>query len=185
MSYLETCETIRAGGWTTVWDTSAKSYYSYKGTTWLSYESLASLENKINLARGNAIGGLAMWDMAGDDVKNICLGGKFTLLRFIAEALIRKAGDENEGTTIIIPQTTKAAVTTTTTITTTQATPGSEFPQYCPTSGFYRDPLDCASFYRCVGGAKFVNLGRTTCGTGLYFDTKANVCNYAKNVNCS
>ncbi|XP_058461659.1 acidic mammalian chitinase-like isoform X2 [Malaya genurostris] len=178
-SYLEVCETIQKGGWNTVWDTVQKAYYAYKSTTWLSFESLASLENKIKMARDKSIGGLAIWDMEGDDVRNICGGGKFTLLSYIFSQLYDEAESE---TTVTTTTTTTTSTTTTTTASTTTAL--SHYPEYCPASGYYRDPLDCASFYRCVGGAKFTILGYHTCPSGLHFDSTANVCNYPKSAKC-
>ncbi|XP_055551266.1 acidic mammalian chitinase-like [Wyeomyia smithii] len=178
LSYLEACELAREGGWTTVWDTRALAYYTYKGTTWLSYESQASLEAKLNLARENSIGGVGMWNVEGDDVRNVCGGGKYTLLSYIAEALI----SGSDSTVTPIAPTVTTTTTTAKTTTTTQATTG--YPEYCPSSGFVRDPYDCQSFYRCTPGSKFVATGKTTCGVGTLFDARYNVCNHAASVTC-
>ncbi|XP_053683679.1 acidic mammalian chitinase-like [Sabethes cyaneus] len=190
LNYLEACEMVREGGWTTVWDTRAQAYYTYKGTLWVSFESQASLEAKMNLARSNSIGGLGMWNMEGDDVKNICGGGRFTLLSFIASALLPASSGTTVATSTTAKTTTTTAKTTTTTAKTTTTTttqnsnePGG-YPAYCPTSGFVRDPYDCSSFYRCTPGSKFVATGKQTCANGLKFDTKINVCNYAASVVC-
>ncbi|XP_065090833.1 probable chitinase 10 [Ochlerotatus camptorhynchus] len=139
LNYLEVCELLKAGGWTTVWDGTQKAHYAYKDNVWVSYESTTSLEAKIYLAKQYQIGGIGVWAAEGDDVRNICGGGPFTLLRFVSEGL--EISNEEGVTTPGVTTTTKTTTTTTAKPTTTTTPLPTGLPQICPSSGFVRDPV--------------------------------------------
>ncbi|XP_055625360.1 acidic mammalian chitinase-like isoform X2 [Toxorhynchites rutilus septentrionalis] len=174
LSYLETCELMKSGGWTTIWDDVQQSHYGFKEDLWVSFESMKALHIKMNMADAYAIKGLGMWAMEGDDVRNICGGGNFSLLSFIYNQLRIDPG------TTVTP-----SITTTLATTTTQVSEDGGLPPICPPSGFVRDPKECNGFYRCSPGSKFPSFPtKNTCASGLNFDTRYNVCNHAKYVTC-
>lgn len=193
LSYLESCEMLKAGGWTKVWDDRQKAYYAYKSDQWISYETVESLTQKIDLAKSYQVGGLGMWNMEGDDIKNVCGGGHWPLMMPLYSSVYpdgwKFPNSEIPTTTSTTPKPTTTTTTTTakTTVkptTTTTPSPPVVLPEYCPTSGFVRDPVDCATFYRCIPGAKFAILSKSSCGAGTYFDTKILTCNWASFVQC-
>ena len=50
----------------------------------------------------------------------------------------------------------------------------------CPKAGYYRDPADCARFYRCVDlwGAGVFTAYPFVCPLGTVFDESVSVCNW-------
>ncbi|XP_062559642.1 acidic mammalian chitinase-like isoform X3 [Armigeres subalbatus] len=179
LSYLETCELVKAGGWTSVWDNVQKAHYAYKDKEWISYESTASLEAKLNLAAAYQIKGIGLWAIEGDDVRNVCGGGSFTLLQFLFNSM-DTVREEEPATTV----TSSSTVTTTTVATTTASTAASGLPEICPSTGFVRDPDNCARYYRCTRNVAFAILSVHICTDGLYFDTRYNTCNWKAFVEC-
>ncbi len=51
-----------------------------------------------------------------------------------------------------------------------------------PDGEFVRDPEDCSSFFTCFTGKA---TKKSTCNSGLFFDSKIRVCNWKANVVCS
>lgn len=55
--------------------------YAVRGDNWLSYESLESLEIKLNFVISKHLGGSMVWAVDGDDVLNVCGDGKFAMMK--------------------------------------------------------------------------------------------------------
>lgn len=80
MSYLEICQFLKQGGWTTVYDKQQQSVYSYKDTWWIGYDNVQSIKAKANYAIDKGLGGVMISTLDFDDAKNSCGGGSMPLL---------------------------------------------------------------------------------------------------------
>lgn len=66
MSYDDIVEFNLIYGATEVYDNQTVSTYSYAGTNWIGYDNVESIENKVNFAKDNGLGGYFLWAL-GDD----------------------------------------------------------------------------------------------------------------------
>lgn len=87
LSYLEICKNLKAGGWTTVYDTQQQSPYSYKGNDWVGYDNVQSIKVKAQYALDHNLGGVMMWALDNDDLYNVCGGGATPLLNAITSVI--------------------------------------------------------------------------------------------------
>jgi chitinase len=57
-----------AGGWTEIWDPDAHAHFLYSSSqaTLYTYDSLQSIEDKINFCKSNGCGGMFNWEIDGD-----------------------------------------------------------------------------------------------------------------------
>ncbi|KAD3067968.1 hypothetical protein E3N88_35848 [Mikania micrantha] len=56
---------------TVVFDKPTVSYYSFSGTSWIGYDDVASVKQKIQYAKSKGIGGYFFWTIVGDQNWNI------------------------------------------------------------------------------------------------------------------
>ena len=80
--------------------------------------------------------------------------------------------------------TTQAPTTTTTTTTTTTAPTTTIAPSFCQSNGFcnHADPTRCDTYIACDKSGRGL---RMPCPKGLYYNSKADICDYPKNVECN
>uniref|UniRef100_A0A182PEJ9 Chitinase n=1 Tax=Anopheles epiroticus TaxID=199890 RepID=A0A182PEJ9_9DIPT len=210
MSYPELCAERSKSGWETVLDRTQQSFYATNRLQWASFEDIQTVQLKGSYIITRGLAGMAMYDMANDDVKNVCGKGSYPLLNAVNTGLSRKT--ENQGSTGTTTQkpvtTTKTAPTTTTatttrapsttatttrapstTTTTTRATTTTKpsqtgFPTTCPKNGYVRDPNNCSVYYRCIPNGSFFTSWKYTCLNGLYFNLLSSTCDYPNRVAC-
>ncbi|XP_059611118.1 chitinase-3-like protein 1 [Phlebotomus argentipes] len=186
LNYIEVCEKLIQGGWTTVWDDDQKVPYSYKGTEWIGYDNAESVKGKTEYAKSRGLGGVMIYSLEQDDVYGACGGGKYPLMNSIKSALSGSSGGGGTTTTTTTQkpgQTTSSTTTTSTSTTTTTSAPPPSG-SLCQSVGSVRDPNNCSIYYVCeknpAGGYKQTQFDCKT----LCFDTAKNVCNWCYSVSC-
>ncbi|GAB6024068.1 Chitinase 2 [Chamberlinius hualienensis] len=116
LGYNEIVEKFNAGGWTIVRDDIQKVPRAYKGNQWMGYDDVASVTEKINLAKScNLLGGM-VWSIETDDYLGLS-GTKYPILSTIKQVL--GSGGATSTTTSGTTTTTTPTPTTTTTAATT------------------------------------------------------------------
>ncbi|XP_050092519.1 chitinase-like protein 3 [Anopheles aquasalis] len=202
LSYLEICEKLNTGGYTTAWHEQQQIPYAYKGNQWISYDNARSIALKVQYAKQMKLGGVMVWSIESDDAKGVCGEGANPITSTVYKEVFGSGGATTTTTSKPITTTTTARpiVTTTTTarpITTTApisqttttvrpaittTTPATKL--VCPASGFLRDPTNCAQFYQCYPGLPIQSIWLLKCPPNLLFSTKANVCTYPYQADC-
>ncbi|CAD7079161.1 unnamed protein product [Hermetia illucens] len=86
LSYTEICSNIKAG-WTVVYDNKQQIPYAFQGNQWVGYDNIQSLEKKVDYAKTKGLGGVMVWSLDQDDIRNVCGGGSWTLLATINRKL--------------------------------------------------------------------------------------------------
>ncbi|XP_058124775.1 probable chitinase 10 [Anopheles ziemanni] len=195
LSYLEICEKLRGGGYTSYFSDEQQVPYAFRGDQWISYDSTYSIALKVQFAKRMNLGGIMIWSIESDDAKGICGEGQFpissavfsevfgTTVPTVTTTTPRPAVTTTTSTTTRPTTTTTARPTTTTTArpttttttrptTTTTKSPNEKL--VCPASGYLRDPTNCGQFYQCLAGLPVQPNWLLKCPTGLYFDTKSN-----------
>ena len=201
LPYSQVCNTVKT--YTTVIDPTQQCAYAYSGTNWISYENVQSVTLKCQYAVNRNLGGAMVWAIDQDDIKNVCGGGSYPLINTINSVI--RGGTPVTTTTSGPTTTTKPTTTTTKSTTTTRATTTTKSSStttqktstptagtsttssgglICTSSGFLRDPTNCAAFYQCVPDQPINPVWRFTCGSGLLFDYSCSCCNWADAVVC-
>lgn len=178
LTYLEICEKINAGGWTTVWDNVQMNPFSYKGNQWIGYDNIASIAEKVGYAITHNLGGVMVWSVESDDTKNTCGGGRYPLLTAINSLIELPTENPSTPTPPTQPPSTPPTEKPST------ETPSSPAPSKCGPNVVYRDPVNCAIYYVCVPSGNGYSPVQMKCPSGLYFNTNLNVCDYPNNVSC-
>ncbi|XP_052266311.1 oviduct-specific glycoprotein-like isoform X1 [Dreissena polymorpha] len=93
-----------------VWDPVSQVPYWHSGDQWIAGEDTDSIRAKVNWTRTYQIGGMLIWSLDTDDVKNQCSEGAFPLLKTAVSAL-RIPLDKN-ATRPFIPRAEPRTVTT-------------------------------------------------------------------------
>ncbi len=72
VSLYEMC-LYQQSGWTTVTDPTGKmGPYSYKGTTWASWDDIDMAILKVKYAMSKNLGGIMFWELSLDDFLGVC-----------------------------------------------------------------------------------------------------------------
>lgn len=71
MTYGEICKNIRNNSWTPGYDSVQKAAYAYGGGRWVGYDSIQSMQDKINYLNSNGLGGAMIWEIGQDDLSEI------------------------------------------------------------------------------------------------------------------
>lgn len=80
LSYLEICEGLRRGGWTTVHVSRQQSVYAFRGDQWIGYDDVRTVLAKAQFARAHRLGGVMLWAVDHDDAYDSCGSGAMPLL---------------------------------------------------------------------------------------------------------
>ncbi|XP_035893380.1 probable chitinase 10 [Anopheles stephensi] len=168
LSYLEVCEKLAAGGYTQAFSNEQKVPYAFRGNQWISYDNTYSIALKVQYAKQLNLGGVMVWSIESDDAKGICGEGQNPITSAVYKEVFGTGG-ATQGPTqtpavTTITTTARPATTTTTTAyrtTTTTTTTRPNQKLVCPSSGYLRDPNNCAQFYQCYPGLSTDQL--TTC----------------------
>lgn len=195
LGYNEICEKLVVDKWNQCWDADQKVPYAYGGNQWVGFDNVESLSLKCDFIDQYELGGVMLWSIETDDFHGRC-GEKFTLLNTLNRRL---HGSTTTITTTKQPSTTSEATestgSTSTTLSTSHATDTSEgsstTTQYsttttasdefvCVTTGYFRDPENCATFYYCDRTSRY----DFECPDGLVYDVENLVCNWPSVVKC-
>uniref|UniRef100_A0A182KD90 Uncharacterized protein n=1 Tax=Anopheles christyi TaxID=43041 RepID=A0A182KD90_9DIPT len=147
--------------------------YASGNGEWVSYDNVDSVGQKCNVIAKYGVAGGMVWSIDMDDFAGRC-GIKFPLLTALNSCVNRNAPVVTIGTT------TGPTARPATTMTTKAVTPNSG-PFVCPRDGFFRDPKNCAKYYRCYDGGRQALLD---CPSGLYFNEAIPACDWPYNVTC-
>jgi len=74
-------------GWQMFWDDIAQVPYAVKGSTWVSFDNLKSIEKKLEYIVAKKLGGSMVWSVDLDDTKNECGDGTFPLMKIQMKTL--------------------------------------------------------------------------------------------------
>lgn len=85
--FKKICKKIKSEGWKREWDDTQKVPYAYGGNQWVGYDDVKSIKLKVKVAKKLNLGGVMMWSIEQDDVRNVCGGGEYPLLSAIHETL--------------------------------------------------------------------------------------------------
>lgn len=109
----------------------------------------------------------------------------FSTVEAVPSAPIVTPEPEASSTTEAAPSAPDVTPETMTTTTTTQppapSPPVDSGSFQCPGNGYFADPNNCNTFYRCEGTMQY----SFSCPSGLYFDEKLSVCNWPFLTDCA
>merc|ERR1719197_807154 len=187
LAYYEVCQRLRNQGWTEVWLEEGQVPYAYGEGDWVGYDTVRSIDIKVNMAKDWGLGGLMWWSIDIDDFNGeFCGQGKYPLMSAAKRNWLSTGTPEVPE----IPDTPAPGVTTTTQASSNPPNSSESNPTQKPTdppSGggcqegvFYPDENDCATYHQCNHGSLLTN----TCASGLEWDTTINACNWASTVDC-
>lgn len=88
LKYFEICQRTRSGSLNYRWDDAQKVPYAFSGTQWVGYDDVRSVTEKANYIKNNNLGGSMFWAVDNDDYNNLCGGGKFALIKTVANIVI-------------------------------------------------------------------------------------------------
>lgn len=80
LTYYQICSALRSNSLTEVWDDSQKVPYAFRGTQWVGYDNVRSVNEKALYINSNQLGGAMFWAVDDDDYNNVCGGGKYPLI---------------------------------------------------------------------------------------------------------
>ncbi|KFB46746.1 AGAP011033-PA-like protein [Anopheles sinensis] len=186
LSYLEVCEKLNGGGYTTAFSNEQQVPYAFRGDQWISYDNTYSIALKVQYAKWMNLGGVMIWSIESDDAKGICGEGQFPITSTVFSEVFGGTAPTitttttrpttttttTTSTTKVVPATTTTTsrpVVTTTTTTTTRRTTTTKRPTeklVCPSSGYLRDPNNCGQFYQYKVFCFFNNEAAYRVGAG-------------------
>jgi len=166
LAYFEVCPHINDGTATRVWHEEHMTPYAYKGTTWIGYDDVESLTNKVHYFIGLGFGGWMSWNIDLDDYAGTqCGQGNYPLHNALNNALkdITTAGPTN------VPSTTSPS-----------GGGACGFPTSCvgESDGTYPHPNTCDKFFYCFNNEPV----EESCATGTIYDPSKKTCDYPGNV---
>ncbi len=84
LSYYEICNNVMNKGWTVVRDPlDTMGPYAFKGSEWVGFDDLDTIEKKIALLKDYDLGGAMVWSLDLDDFTGSCQNVKYPLLTMI------------------------------------------------------------------------------------------------------
>ncbi len=93
LSYYEICDKVKNKGWQVVRDAEGRmGPYAFKGTQWVSFDDIDTIEQKMDLLKDLDLGGAMIWALDLDDFNNQCGNGNYPLLKTINHNLGRISG---------------------------------------------------------------------------------------------
>ncbi|CAH1258832.1 CHIT1 [Branchiostoma lanceolatum] len=192
LSYYEICEKLSAGA-TRVFDSEHLAPYATWSDQWVGYDDAESIQYKIAFLKEKGLGGFMVWALDLDDFNgNSCNAGRYPLLKEMNRLLLGGVVPTlpprpTPGPGEVIPEATPGGGVVP--VQTTPATSGGSGggtggtggTGFCANraDGYYADPLDCAMYYQCAGGATH----HWTCAEGLLWNVQ--ICDWAHNVECA
>ncbi|KAI0212770.1 Acidic mammalian chitinase [Lamellibrachia satsuma] len=88
LSYYEICGFLADPDATRVYQSEHRVPYAYKGVTWVGYDDIVSLTEKVQWMKANGFGGWMVWSLDLDDFDNsFCYAGKYPLINAMVRAL--------------------------------------------------------------------------------------------------
>lgn len=73
VAFYEVCLLVQDGGWTVVTDpTGAMGPYAFKDSTWMAWDDVEMIQEKVRYAVGRNLGGVMLWEVAMDDSNGVC-----------------------------------------------------------------------------------------------------------------
>jgi len=183
IAYYEVCDMLKAGA-NKGFDEESKVPYLSKGTTWVGYDDVNSLNTKVAYLKSKGLGGGMIWALDLDDFKgNHCGQGKYPLLRAINAALGNP--DVIAPPTGLPPVVTSkpGEVTTGKPVVTDKPVvipPGGKVDCSKLDDGMYPVAGDCTAFVQCHGGRSF----EKSCPPGLHFNAGTQNCDWPANAGC-
>lgn len=73
VAFYEVCLLLNEGGWTVVTDeTKAMGPYAFKGNTWMAWDDVDIIKEKVKYALNKQLGGVMLWEVSMDDFNNFC-----------------------------------------------------------------------------------------------------------------
>jgi len=191
LAYYEICEFIdpAKGGWTTKYDDVGKCPYAYKGTNWVGYEDVDSLNIKMDFIKREGYGGAMTWAIDMDDFTGACgpVNPLMTVLHNhmkdyvvpVAPIPVPVTPSWWKWTTAPPPRPSRCGLTRSDNPTTPMspvdivaATPEGAPEGDC--NQMFRHHDDCTKYYQCIHG-KWIT---ETCKDGTVWDPLNNVCNW-------
>ncbi|KAL7296155.1 hypothetical protein TKK_0010696 [Trichogramma kaykai] len=82
LNYNEICSNIKNDHWEEFFEESQKVPYAVKGNQWVGYDNARSINEKVNYAQKNGLGGMMVWAIHQDDIQGVC-GEKNILLKAV------------------------------------------------------------------------------------------------------
>lgn len=178
MGYNEICSLDNS--WNYQWSSPHQVPYIYNLNQWIGYDNVKSIGLKAEFANAKNLGGVMIWSVETDDFRGGC-GPKYPLLNAINKILSNSQQDGNDDNDFephpLPPSSTPSPIVPSSS---TTAVPVQPLPKDCSVDGFFANPTDCTSYYRCVAGVRYEHL----CPAGLYFDVPASTCNWSHLVQC-
>ncbi|XP_046405125.1 uncharacterized protein LOC124170444 [Ischnura elegans] len=201
IDYNQVCAMMKEGGWTVERDEDLTAPYAFRNKTWVAFEDETSVTIKGKYALLRGLAGVAVSSIDADDSEGICGKGPFPLtnaLRKTLSTLSRKPRGlvlqslEEElrgGETVALPEASLGAEVRLSPFRIVRVVDregavhvirrNSETSFQCSRQGYFRHPLGCNQFYRCVKFDQLVDdfsVFEYDCPPGLAFDEKWEVC---------
>lgn len=96
LTYFDICGRLKSNSLTEVWDDSQKVPYAFRGTQWVGYDNVRSVNEKALYINRNQLGGAMFWAVDDDDYNNVCGGGKYPLISKVYNIVVGgSSGDSN------------------------------------------------------------------------------------------
>jgi chitinase len=179
LAYYEICEKLISGELTEVYDEAIDAPYAYGGDQWVGYDNKRSIAAKAAYAKSMQLGGVMFWAIDIDDFNgNFCGQGKYPLVKQAYQTFFGETPAPEPETTQAPVVTTHAPVVTTGQQTNAPITTNNG--QGCTEGGFTPHATDCSKYYGCLHGSPY----EQQCGSGLWWSTNANSCDWPANVDC-
>lgn len=68
VSFYEVCQMLQEGGWSVVKDpTGSMGPYAFKGQTWMAWDEVEMVKEKVRFAMNRNLGGVMVWEISLDD----------------------------------------------------------------------------------------------------------------------
>lgn len=88
MTYYQICSALKSKSLTEVWDDAQKVPYAFRGTQWVGYDNVRSVNEKALYIKNNKLGGAMFWAVDDDDYNNVCGGGKYPLISKVYSVVV-------------------------------------------------------------------------------------------------
>ncbi|KAK6618323.1 hypothetical protein RUM44_002775 [Polyplax serrata] len=177
LGYFEICEMFTQSNWKKNKD-SSDNPYAVKGDQWIGYDDTKSVSRKVNYAKRQHLGGVALYAIDLDDYQGIC-GIKWPLLNTIRTELLKPLNQE-----LLSPRPPILSQTQEKPQTPNVPVPGLVLPQAdkipCSGQGYSPDTIDCSIYHRCEWGWKT----SYKCPEFLHFDKNLGLCNWPEAARC-